>query len=79
VALHDVSGPADLTTWVTTFGATHPVLDDSAETVYNQYRGGAGRPWYVVFDRDMTIVFKGVGTLAHEEATETVLDLLDTR
>ena len=47
--------------------------------VYDQYRGGSGQPWYVVFDRDMYIVYKGRGSPGGAEAEAVILGLLESR
>jgi hypothetical protein len=79
VALHSLTSESAISAWITEFGATHSVLDDDAEVVYNQYRGGAGRPWYVVFDTDMTVIYKGVGSSGHTAAKAEVLTLLASK
>ena len=40
------------------FGATHPVLGDLEQEVWDQYSSGFGQPQYIVFDRDLTVRYK---------------------
>lgn len=44
--------------------------------MWDQYREGTMRPQYIVFDRDMTIVFKGISDLAKDEAEDLIEDML---
>jgi hypothetical protein len=52
-------------------------LGDQDKSLWDAYVEGGGRPQYVVFDRDLNIVFKGKGPSGHGQAEEAVLDLLD--
>lgn len=52
------SSMADIALWRDTFGATHPVLGDFDEEVWNLYRDGMPQPQYIVFDRDLTVQYK---------------------
>jgi len=46
--------------WADTYGLTFPVLDDNAQTIYNQYRK-SDIPLPHVLDRNCTIRYKAVG------------------
>tara|TARA_Y100000589_G_C26622397_1_gene414688 strand:+ start:278 stop:520 length:243 start_codon:yes stop_codon:yes gene_type:complete len=75
-SLTEVSELADLTLWANEFGTTHVLVADQDRSVWNQYVDGGGRPQYVVFDREMNIVFKGKSRAGKAEAEEAVLELL---
>ena len=51
-------------------------MGDQEKSLWDAYVEGGARPQYVVFDREMTIVFKGKGTSGHDQAEEAVLELL---
>jgi hypothetical protein len=76
VALHDSSTIADAGEWSTRFGDSHVVLADTDNAVWDQYRDSRIQPQYVVFDRDMTILYKGQTDVAKEEAEALILGLL---
>ena len=63
--------------WATMFETTHPVLNDSKKVVWNQYRQGSGKPQYILFDRDMTVLYKGTGNSGHAQVQELILAMLD--
>ena len=48
----------DITYWRDLFSATHPVLGDLDQAVWDQYNAGMGQPQYIVFDRDLTVRYK---------------------
>ena len=47
----------DIAYWRDYFSATHPVLGDLEQVVWDLY-GGGPQPQYMVIDRDMTIRHK---------------------
>ena len=53
------------------------MLGDKDKSLWDAYVEGGGRPQYVVFDRDLTIVFKGKGSSGHSKAEEKVLELIE--
>ncbi len=66
----------ELIKWIAEFETTHPVLGDPKMGVFVQYKQGTGKPQYVLFDRDMTVLYKGTGAVDHAEAQELILDML---
>ena len=74
-SLTEVSALSDLTLWADQFGTTHVLVADQDRSVWTQYVDGGGRPQYVVFDREMNIVFKGKGRSGKTAAEEAVLEL----
>jgi peroxiredoxin len=76
VSLKTITSYADLDTWADTFGATHTLLGDIDLVVWNQYKDGDNKPQYIVFDREMNIVYRGRGAQGHDEAEAAVLTLL---
>ena len=58
------------------FGSTYTLVGDPDKEVWDQYRDGAIKPQYIVFDRDMTVIFKDYGDFGHGRAEDEILDLL---
>jgi hypothetical protein len=65
-----------LNEWAETFGATHTLLGDTDFAVFNQYKEGDIKPQYVVFDREMNIVYRGHSEKGHGQSKAAVLALL---
>ena len=61
------------------FGVTHTLLGDIDGVVWNQYKNGDARPQYIVFDREMNVVYRDFSTSGHAAAQATVLALLDKK
>jgi hypothetical protein len=59
-AIHDTDVDG-INEWIAEFGSTHTVLADTDRVVYDQYTISMYRPQYIVFDRDLTILFKDDG------------------
>jgi hypothetical protein len=75
-SLTDISDLSDLDQWADAFGTTHTLVGDADKALWNAYVDTGGRPQYVVFDREMTIQFKGKGSSGHKDAEAVVLELL---
>ena len=75
-SLTEVSDLSDLDLWANEFGTSHVLVADQDKSVWKAYVEGGGRPQYVVFDRDLTIVFKGKGSQGHADAEDAALELL---
>ena len=58
------------------YGVTHPLVGDIDRVVWNQYRDGDSKPQYIVFDREMNIVYRDQRESGHAAAEEVVLALL---
>jgi hypothetical protein len=65
-----------LNEWAKTFGTTHTLLGDADLTLFNQYQEGDTKPQYVVFDREMNIVYRGHSQIGHGQSKAAVLALL---
>ena len=72
-SLTDIKGLSDVQAWGDAYGDDHVILGDPRSDVWNQYSEPDGRPQYIVFDRDMNIVFKGQGSGQHKKAQDAVL------
>ena len=68
---------SDLGLWASEFGTSHVLVADQDKSVWDAYVEAGGRPQYIVFDRDMTVVFKGKGSKGHADSKEAVLGLLE--
>ena len=44
--------------------------------VWNQYKDTDNKPQYIVFDREMNIVYRGRGVKGHSESEAVIVDLL---
>ena len=52
------------------------MLGDLDEEVFDLYAEGSARPQYIVFDRGMTILYKGTGSSGHDAMEDVVLKAL---
>ena len=68
--------PSDLITWGESYGNDVIILNDADNEVWEQYRSDMYKPQYIVIDRDLTVIFKGVGPDAVDAAESTVLELI---
>ena len=66
-----------LSVWSDNFGGDVILLNDANDDVWNQYRSDQYKPQFIVFDRDLTIVDKGVGPEGIESSENAVLQLLN--
>ena len=67
---------AEAQEWKDYFGLSFPVLVDDGG-VYSAYRlSDAGRPLYVLIDRDMVVHFRGVDNSGHSGAEAAIPGLL---
>ena len=76
VALNQVNAVEDAGTWGSLYGNQNVILADLNRDVYNQYQEGFAMPQYVVFDRDMTVLYKSDGVPGKYGAEQLILDLL---
>ncbi len=60
-ALYNEPDASDAASWASYYGLTHPVWADTTGELESLYYQG-GRPSYVLFDRQMNIVFADAGT-----------------
>jgi hypothetical protein len=51
-------------------------VGDQDKALWNAYVDSGGRPQFIVFDRDLTIQYKGSGRSGHKEAKDAALGLL---
>jgi len=71
----DAPDAADLETWASTFGLTHAVLADEAETVWTAYDHGY-QPTVLVIDRTFTIRWIEIGNDAAGSVEAAVMEWL---
>ena len=74
--LADTTSPNDVDLWHTLTGVTFTVLQDDGNVISTEYMDDSGRPQYIVLDRDLTVVYRGVSARGHAEATEMIEKLL---
>ncbi|MCB9763014.1 MAG: hypothetical protein H6739_24655 [Alphaproteobacteria bacterium] len=75
-ALRGTDDPDDVQYWIDQLGLTFPVLDDTEEIVWDEWRDGNARPQYILMDRELEIVLHGEGREGHEAAEEAIPGLL---
>ena len=76
MVLNSCDEPEDAADWIEAVGSTHPVLCDSEETAWDLYGVGMGKPQYILLDREMNIVYRGMGPGDYDTAESRVIDLL---
>jgi hypothetical protein len=66
----------NVTEWGESYGNDVIILDDPTSQVWNQYSADMGKPVYIVFDRDLTVMFKAAGSSGASQSQAEVLRLL---
>lgn len=68
---------AECAEWADYFGLSFPVLADTTQAVYSEYKlTDNGRPLYVLIDRSMYVQYRGTGSRGHSDAESLIPDFL---
>ncbi|MED5373932.1 MAG: hypothetical protein VX899_23140 [Myxococcota bacterium] len=67
----------EVATWEQQMGQTFPVLFDGDDVAYDLWKGGAGQPWFIVFDQELNMVDRDKGAEGHEAMEALALELAE--